>query len=81
MRKLFVVLIRTYQAALSPVLPFNHCRFYPSCSDYAIEAIEKHGIVSGTTLGIRRILRCHPLSRHGGYDPVPERNTQNKGNK
>jgi uncharacterized protein len=53
------------------VLPFNHCRFYPSCSEYSLEAIEAHGVLSGFWLTIRRIFKCHPFSTSGGYDPVP----------
>ncbi len=72
MRSITIFLIRTYQSALSPLLPFNHCRFYPSCSQYAVEAIETHGAGKGMWLGLKRILRCHPLNKKSGYDPVPE---------
>lgn len=68
---LAVLLVRTYQAALSPLLPFNQCRYQPSCSEYAVEALEKHGFLKGLSLAVRRILRCHPLSRKSVYDPVP----------
>jgi len=71
MRRIFAFLIKFYQAAISPTLPFNHCRFYPSCSQYAIEAIEKHGILKGVRLASRRVLHCHPLSSKSGFDPVP----------
>jgi putative membrane protein insertion efficiency factor len=64
-----VSLIRIYQRTLSLVLP-DSCRFYPTCSHYAIEALEKHGLLRGTWLTLKRILRCHPL-HPGGYDPVP----------
>jgi hypothetical protein len=67
--RLFVLTIRGYQVALSPLLP-SACRYTPSCSRYAIEAIEKYGAVRGSWMGARRILRCHPFHR-GGYDPVP----------
>ena len=64
-----LALIRGYQYAIGPLLGTN-CRFAPSCSDYAQEAIVKHGVFKGAWLAIRRILRCHPY-HSGGYDPVP----------
>lgn len=64
-----VKLIRLYQRFLSPLLPAT-CRFTPSCSQYAVEAIEKHGVLKGCTLAAWRILRCNPLS-NGGDAPVP----------
>jgi putative membrane protein insertion efficiency factor len=64
-----VLLITGYQRLISPLLP-RSCRFYPSCSTYAIEAIQRHGPLRGLALAGRRILRCHPL-HPGGYDPVP----------
>jgi putative membrane protein insertion efficiency factor len=69
MRTVLVLLVRGYQVALSPLLPAA-CRYYPSCSAYAIEALEKHGALRGSWLAARRIARCHPF-RPGGYDPVP----------
>ncbi|MEA3638385.1 MAG: membrane protein insertion efficiency factor YidD [Lamprobacter sp.] len=69
MNRLVRGLIRAYQWVLSPVLG-NHCRFYPTCSQYAIEAVEHHGVLRGGWLGIRRLLRCHPW-HPGGVDPVP----------
>ncbi len=62
-------LIRGYQAFVSPLLPAS-CRYIPTCSHYATEAIEKHGLKKGTWLAMKRVLRCNPFSR-GGYDPVP----------
>jgi putative membrane protein insertion efficiency factor len=69
MKKLAVLLIRFYQAAIRPVLP-TVCRYSPSCSQYAIEAVEKYGFLKGIFLGTRRIMRCHPWGGKG-YDPVP----------
>jgi len=69
MEKLLVFLIRSYQKILSPLFP-PVCRFTPSCSHYAIEAIQQHGSLKGSLLAGYRILRCHPFCR-GGYDPVP----------
>lgn len=63
--------IRIYQYTISPLLP-NSCRHVPTCSQYAIEALRRHGMVRGTYLAARRILRCHPWGTHG-YDPVPEK--------
>jgi putative membrane protein insertion efficiency factor len=62
-------LIRFYQRFLSPALPPS-CRFQPTCSHYTYEAIQIHGVIRGTWLGLRRISRCHPFNP-GGYDPVP----------
>jgi len=69
MRHAAVVMIRFYQNAVSPWLP-PACRYYPTCSAYAIEAIERHGFLRGVLLAVKRILRCHPFHA-GGYDPVP----------
>ncbi|HKE41865.1 MAG TPA: membrane protein insertion efficiency factor YidD [Casimicrobiaceae bacterium] len=69
MRSLLLFLIRGYQYALRPMLGAN-CRFCPSCSDYAYEAVDRHGTLKGLWLASRRILRCHPY-HPGGFDPVP----------
>lgn len=66
-RWLLVLPVRFYQVAIGPLLP-KVCRFHPSCSDYFIQAVEKHGAVRGAIKGVRRICRCHPWNR-GGYDP------------
>lgn len=69
MKRLFVLIIRAYQIFISP-LSGVRCRFYPSCSDYAIEAVTKHGIF-GCWMALLRIARCHPFN-DGGSDPVPD---------
>lgn len=69
MRRFFLYLIKVYQQGISPYLG-NHCRFIPSCSEYAYQAILKYGILKGCWLAIKRILRCNPFCK-GGYDPVP----------
>lgn len=65
----FILLVRFYQVAVSPFLP-NACRYTPTCSRYAIEALEKYGPLKGTWLALRRIARCHPWGGHG-HDPLP----------
>ncbi|HET6720513.1 MAG TPA: membrane protein insertion efficiency factor YidD [Rhodocyclaceae bacterium] len=62
-------LVRVYQYAISPFLG-RRCRFFPSCSEYAVESLQRHGVVKGLWLTIRRVGRCHPW-HPGGYDPVP----------
>lgn len=69
MRIILMALIRVYRFALSPLMA-NHCRFYPSCSQYALEAVETHGSARGSWLALKRLGRCHPFNA-GGYDPVP----------
>ncbi|HYP25438.1 MAG TPA: membrane protein insertion efficiency factor YidD [Blastocatellia bacterium] len=68
MKFVLVGIIRAYQLLISPLLPPS-CRFTPTCSQYAMEAIKKHGTLRGSYLGLRRLLRCHPF-HPGGYDPV-----------
>ncbi|MDI9243789.1 membrane protein insertion efficiency factor YidD [Marinobacter sp. CHS3-4] len=69
MRKLLLLPIRFYQYAISPMMA-SHCRYHPTCSQYAVEAISYHGGIKGLFLAIKRLLRCHPWTE-GGYDPVP----------
>jgi uncharacterized protein len=69
MKRLLIGLLRAYQYAVSPLLG-RSCRFFPTCSDYAIEAIGRYGAIKGSYLAVRRVLRCHPW-HPGGYDPVP----------
>ncbi|MGD1805446.1 membrane protein insertion efficiency factor YidD [Dapis sp. BLCC M126] len=69
MKVLLIKLIKGYKILISPMLPPS-CRFQPTCSEYAMEAIERFGIFKGTRMAVMRILRCHPF-HPGGYDPVP----------
>jgi len=73
MKRALVTAIRGYQYAVAPMLGAN-CRFYPSCSEYAREAIETHGALTGTWMAARRLCCCHPF-HPGGYDPVPPRSS------
>ena len=75
MKKIKLLLIKLYQKYISIFLGKN-CRFYPTCSAYTYEAIEKFGIIKGIFLGIKRIIKCHPF-HPGGYDPVPEKRDKN----
>ncbi|MGB7603981.1 MAG: membrane protein insertion efficiency factor YidD [Lutisporaceae bacterium] len=74
MKKTLIFIIRLYQIFLSPLLGKN-CRFVPTCSRYAILAIERYGAMTGTRLAVKRILRCHPF-HPGGFDPVPDLETK-----
>jgi hypothetical protein len=69
MTRVLIFLVRLYKRLLSPLLPAA-CRFYPTCSAYAEQALYRHGALKGSTLAARRLLRCHPLNP-GGVDPVP----------
>ena len=69
MRFLLLLPLRVYRVALSPLLP-PRCRYAPSCSAYAVEAVERHGVIKGTALAVRRVMRCHPWGG-SGFDPVP----------
>jgi uncharacterized protein len=69
MKYVFMLLIRLYQVTIGPLLPPN-CRYYPSCSHYGYEAVQKYGAIKGGWMAAKRIGRCHPF-HPGGYDPVP----------
>jgi putative membrane protein insertion efficiency factor len=69
MKQIAMWLLRAYKGMISPWLPAS-CRYVPTCSEYAAEAVARHGLLRGTALGLWRLLRCNPFSR-GGYDPVP----------
>jgi putative membrane protein insertion efficiency factor len=68
MRALTVAILRIYKRWVSPLLP-SACRFYPTCSEYMMQAVERHGVARGVWMGLRRLLRCHPF-HEGGFDPV-----------
>ena len=70
MKRLLIQIIKAYRKYISPLKGRSTCIYYPTCSQYAIEALKKYGVVKGTYLAVRRILRCHPFHK-GGYDPVP----------
>lgn len=69
MKRIAIWLLRGYKVAISPLLP-PACRFYPTCSEYALEAVTRYGVLRGSWLATRRLLRCHPF-HPGGFDPVP----------
>ena len=72
MKKLLIALVRFYRRAISPLFP-GCCRYIPTCSQYAIQALEKYGAVKGSWLALKRLLRCHPFHKHkGGMIPSPE---------
>ncbi len=75
MKKLLLILLRAYQLGISPFLGPN-CRFYPSCSEYAAEAVREHGALKGTALTAVRLCKCHPW-HEGGVDPVPRNHAKN----
>lgn len=68
MRRVVLAALRAYKRQVSPLLP-PACRYTPTCSEYAVEAVERHGVLKGLALAVRRVLSCNPFSR-GGYDPV-----------
>jgi hypothetical protein len=76
LQKLLISVIRLYQIAISPMLG-PRCRFTPTCSQYAIEAVKSHGVIKGSWIASKRVLKCHPLN-DGGYDPVPPKQPKNK---
>lgn len=68
MKKIVIGIVKGYQKFISPLFPPT-CRFYPTCSSYFIQAVEKYGVIKGSFLGLKRILKCHPFNP-GGYDPL-----------
>ncbi len=80
MKRLLILLLRVYQKTISP-LSISHCRFRPTCSQYAVEALEKRGVIVGLALAIWRFLRCNPFNKNHGWDPVPEKGEKRKKNK
>lgn len=71
MKSILKSIIKVYQKVISPLTPPS-CRFYPTCSNYGLEAIETHGAMKGSWLAVRRISKCHPFHK-GGFDPVPDK--------
>ncbi len=71
MKRLFIEIIKIYKKTISPILSYFgiKCKYYPTCSEYTMQAIQKYGIIRGCFLGIKRILKCNPFSK-GGYDPL-----------
>ncbi|MBX9600826.1 MAG: membrane protein insertion efficiency factor YidD [Bryobacteraceae bacterium] len=69
MQRIIIILLESYRRFLSPALP-PACRFHPTCSKYMLQAVQEHGALRGTGIGLRRLLRCHPF-HPGGFDPVP----------
>jgi len=71
MKLVIIFVIKMYKKLISPILSFFgiHCKFYPTCSEYMLQAINKYGVFKGILLGLKRLFRCHPFSR-GGYDPL-----------
>ena len=67
--RIIIALVYIYRGTLGPLMG-GHCRFHPTCSQYMIDAVQKHGAARGAWRGIKRICRCHPFSRRGGYDPA-----------
>ncbi|MFB9859651.1 membrane protein insertion efficiency factor YidD [Salinicoccus siamensis] len=76
MKSILLSMIRFYQKAISPMFPPS-CRFYPTCSNYSIDAVQEHGAIKGGYLAVRRILKCHPF-HEGGFDPVPAKEKKEK---
>lgn len=75
LKNFLIKLVQFYRKYLSPLKGYSSCKFYPTCSTYAIEALEIHGAIKGSLLAIWRILRCNPFSK-GGYDPVPQKKSK-----
>ncbi|MBR6405777.1 MAG: membrane protein insertion efficiency factor YidD [Lachnospiraceae bacterium] len=71
MKQIMIGMIHFYQKYLSPMKRYTHCKFIPTCSEYAVEAIEKYGALKGGWIALKRFLRCNPFNRNCGYDPVP----------
>ncbi len=71
MKKIFIFIIKIYKKTISPIISACgiHCKYYPTCSEYTMQAINKYGCIKGSFLGVKRILKCNPFSK-GGYDPL-----------